>query len=178
MLVRAAISALLVLPDVAVAQSPGDSLARRTVDLEFGGPGGFISVNYEQLLRPQTLVRVGFAKWSVSTFLFDDGHHRQTAFIAGAARLFDLSWLPQQDGVWVETGINMAAGRRSYDNASTRESGPFISINGEIGLRLQGTGRSSTLRAMLGPSYVLRSSVHEPRPGLTRAVAVSLGYAF
>jgi hypothetical protein len=155
----------------------GDSLAKRTVSVELGGSGG-ASFNYEHLVARQTYARLGFGRWSHGTIFMNERHYRATIGVLGIARLFDLSWLPGQEGSWIETGLSTGIGRRSHDDTIEERGGPWVAVNAEAGFRFQGPGRAFSWRILVGPSYVVQSSLERPRPGFNRAAALSVGYAF
>jgi hypothetical protein len=179
LLIRLATVALIVTPTSIAAQGfLGDSLAKRTLNVELGGSGGFASFNHERLVARQTYGRFGFGHWSYRTMLMNNRHYRGTIGVLGIARLFDLSWLPGEEGSWIETGLSSGIGHRSYDDASERRGGPWMVLNAEAGFRFQGPGRGLSWRMVIGPSYVMYSSLDTTRPGFGRGAAFSAGYAF
>jgi hypothetical protein len=167
---------LLSCAQVSNAQVFGDSLAHNSFFLEIGGPGEIYSLNYERFVGRRAVARVGLTSWGFTNFVQD--YQSTTKAIIGAARLIDLSFLPDQRGTWAELGFAVSAGRRSVRNESASASGPWLAGNGIAGFRFQGAGRGLSFRVVYSPFYVLDNVGYAPPKGFSHASAASIGWAY
>ena len=131
------IAMLLCAPVPSDAQITQRPPADNTVYLELGGPGGFLSLNYERYLDDRLSARAGAASWSVSNL--NNLHEEMTAAIASVSARWDISdYAGQGDGRFAEGGLALSVGNysRSVNNALESRGG-FVTLVPMGGLRYQ-----------------------------------------
>ena len=172
---------------VAVAQSSAHITrpepAMNAAYVELGGPGGFLSANYERYIDERFSARAGVASWSITNL--DNLHESMTSAIGSLSARWDISdFVGKGEGRFAEAGLAVSAGTYSRSRYSTLESeGSFVTLLPMAGLRYQLPQGGWMFRLTFTP-YVPVAGRYVPLtdgPDL-RAVApgasLSGGYAF
>jgi hypothetical protein len=180
-------AALALVSTTLPAQGPTKEplIRRNSLYVEVGGNAGDGSVNYERLVGPRTLVRVGYGAGSASY-----GMCLGMGFVSACEGEVELTLIPMMVSRLIgtthmaELGAGVAVGRitdryRSAfgEEGSIQSEESMSLVTATIGYRWQGSGRM-LVRAGYTPSYQMSGDNPAYPNGFFSAAGVSLGVAF
>jgi hypothetical protein len=155
-------------PCLAQVDASAPPAARNAVFFELLGNGGLFSFNVERMVTDRVAVRAGYARWNLSSGIFDTGEYQTVPLTA--------SYLFGGGERKLEIGGGVTIGRGQSFDQSDRFS--FSDLTAIVGYRSQPAEGGYLFRAGLTPFYTLNDGETYPGHGFTFSAGVSFGYRF